>query len=226
MPGIKVSKHWKNGKHVGWRKYLGGRNFHLVYGTDRASEEASKRVRKALLARWRLKQLEGTAEWTQAEIDECHAIGQPQPDDAADAVLAPATPQPAITPIQPAEAPSISDGKTTHAVLDDYVAFQGERLAGGMISVGHHSSLCDRIVKLKEGLTDEPLALVGVAKIGKAVRHFTAQPVSEKTGRPLSFVTVKELIKTLRGSFDWCDREGHWIPVRRWVTGYRRLTRR
>src|SRR3954453_3835156 len=84
-------------------------------------------------------------------------------------LLAPAILRPATAAPRPAEAPSILDGKTTHAALDYYVAFQGERLAAEMISVGHHSSLCDRIVKLKEGLTDEPLAPVGVAQIGKAV---------------------------------------------------------
>jgi hypothetical protein len=40
MPGVrmkmKVSEHYKNGKPVGFKKFIAGRNFHLVTGTGPA----------------------------------------------------------------------------------------------------------------------------------------------------------------------------------------------
>jgi hypothetical protein len=149
-------------------------------------------------------------------------MGRARPVEKATVLLhaaAPASTTAAV--IQPTEpVVAVLNGMNTHSALDAYIRFQGERLAGALISVGHQSSLCDRIKKLKEGLTNRPLAEVGVAEIGQAVRYFTAQPISPKTKRPLSFVTVKELIKTLRAFFDWCDREGHWTAVRRWEDAF------
>src|SRR6266481_981554 len=73
MSEIFISKHYKGGKHVGFRKYVGGRKFHLVSGTSPAHERLAMQIAKALVKAWEALELQG-GQWSTEAIAECFAL--------------------------------------------------------------------------------------------------------------------------------------------------------
>src|ERR1035437_5904652 len=94
-----ISKHFKGGKAVGWKKFIMGRNFHLVTGTSVADYQFAVRFATALAARADLLKLQG-GQWSDAVIFECRELARgPVPPVPQAVVTEPAAPRPAISSI-------------------------------------------------------------------------------------------------------------------------------
>src|SRR5438045_1324617 len=123
MSEISVSKHYKGGKHVGFRKYVGGRKFHLVSGTSPAHERLAMQIAKALVKAWEALERQG-AQWTAEAIAECFA--HQNVDDAS------AIPATSASPAGQSTA-AVAATLTTHEALEKYKLYETDRWRRGLV---------------------------------------------------------------------------------------------
>jgi hypothetical protein len=220
MKDFAVSKHVKNGRHVGFKKFVFGRNFHLISGTTADQERDAKAIARVLVLRadelWQAGQ-----HWTKEIIDECFSMGR---KDAAETAPTPATAShpPPLALSEPHVLhglflqPTATGAHTVYAAIEKYKEAEGVRDRTNKISHPHAVNNIYRIEWAKEGMTDRPLGQVTLHDLKDWTGFFMSRPVSEKTGGPISAYTVAGIVGCIGHFLDFCDAEQSWVPCHRW----------
>jgi hypothetical protein len=215
MSRLTLSKHLKNGRHVGFKKYVFGRNFHLVTGTTTAHERIALTIARALVARGdQLRATGGT--WTEAAIEECFAVGKPRQSDPQPTETTP--PQPVTAAVDTAE----EDGEMLYAVMELYKKAETQREKSKKISHCHAANNIYRIEWSKEGLSDRPMRPILLRELKEWVNHFASRPMSTTTSKPISAYTASGIIRCIGHFLDFADAEGYWTPCHRWKDAFKK----
>jgi integrase len=122
-------------------------------------------------------------------------------------------------PASPTPATAADSPVMLHAAIDAYLTM----VAARPVSAGYRKRTAELVSDLKRYRPDVPLAQVDRVWLQSLCDSMKARPKSPKTGRPLSPFTVRNMLVTWRGMFDWLDsnsesdRFGRWQAPRRWV---------
>jgi hypothetical protein len=232
MSDIQVSKHYKNGCHHGFRKYVYGRSFHLVNGVTPAHEQQAKTVAERLVAHAEeLRRVNG--EWTDAAIEEAFNVPLPVVDDVTPPLLpllAPIAPARVAIPVMtrrvvPLPATTVEGSIWLYAAIEMYK--DSERLRERCNDTSHENAKNNifRIEWSKEGISDRPLHELRTVSVLKAWRgHFTARPISKRYGKPIAPSSASGVCQAIRHFLDWCDAEQLWKPCHRWRDAFKGIS--
>jgi integrase len=201
MNEISVTEHQKNKKHVGYKKFVGGRNFHLVTGTSAADERRAKAIAHALVTRWdTIKQAGGI--WTDEIVDECFRRADPAAHAAQQASPPPAMP-----------AVPVADGPQTmlYDAIRMFEAAEWTRYTGKEMDLDQYNAIIQRINKAREGMPNVPMHEIGEAKLGEYRSFFVARPLTCK-GKPMAVQYVVNVMVTMKSFFRWAKKQKLWVP--------------
>jgi hypothetical protein len=216
---IAISKHRKCGKTVGFKKFVHGRNFHLVTGTDGHAERQAKAIARALVAKAELLKMSAQS-WTDEIVKECYDLGN---SHSGNLPALPRDTQPA------AAAPSgqvmaAHDEIWLYPLIKKYQLHEKDRYVSGEIGERHYSSGIDRIDAARRIIEDQPMSQFDLAALDKWVREWRARPISEYTGAKISPERVVALVGAIRHLLKFAKRYGHWQPPLDWLEIFRGIT--
>ena len=220
MPEIKLSNHRKGRHWVGFKKFVGGRNFHL--GPDRNRAE---RIARTLIAKWKeLRQ--GGNDWTDELVRACFAVAdQPSaPTPATDSHPAASVPLSAVAPPAPSP-PMPAGGMTLYEAIDRYKAHERQRSDSNRVEVSTANSNRDRIDRAKRGIADMPLSKFRREELDGWIAYWTGRPIL-LTGRKGSATFASNICRVIHYFLDYCDVHEFWTPCRRWEDAFKRTSER
>ena len=224
-----ISKAYRRGEHVGWKKTIGHRSWFLVYGITPAAEMKAISLAEVLEAKWRVIKAAGGTELLQTHFDEARdfvagptpVLRQAAPVEAAVALPAPVIP-PSVTSQMPAPAPTT--GRSVYEAIDQFMGNLKRQMKPDSSNADHLLNTCDRIIRAKDGLANTPLEKLRRKELDDWLAFFGSRPPSKKTGNPIGPVTIRNIIQSIRMFLNQCIEWEWWSAPPAWERAFRPFT--
>lgn len=216
---VKVTHHSKGGRHVGYKKMVGGRLFHLITGTSELHRRRAERVAEALVACWKRLIAVGHG-WTDNAIVECfRAAGEFPPSHLR--TYGPAQAPTDNAAAEPAKAPD--GGSLLHDCMDRFKLKVTKRFENKELDDDSHFQALQLIEKCKEAMENKPINTITKNDIDNMRGYWTKRPLQKVTKTPLAIPTVRHLIRTIKSVLNYCLRYESWTPPEFWEDSFTRL---
>jgi hypothetical protein len=239
----RVSKAYRGKQHVGWKKTVAGREWFLGYGTSPGDEAKAIALAEVLEAKWRLLKAAGVTEITQTDFEEAKELlaGRPRWSSArrshdplveyreassSGAATAPSDVSPApvaeLAAAVSAPTPAAPEHarRWLHASIDEFVATTRKKLKPDGSNGDYVFNLIDNICRAREAIEDKPLDLLRRKELDDWLLSIRALR-SKHTGKPLSAVTIRNIVAAVRAAMTEFAQWEWWVPPVLWERAFK-----